>query len=95
MVAVDANFIEPFKEIAELFETNTDIKVTPTFSSTGTLYTQITQGVPYDVFLSTDEKWPDDLYQKGFSEEPFVYAQGEVVLWSSRIDLCNAVFNAT
>jgi molybdate transport system substrate-binding protein len=89
-VAVAANFIEPFNEIAVLFEKNTQIKAEPTFSSTGKLFAQITQGAPYDVFLSADEKRPDELYQKGLSGKPVVYAKGEVVLWTARKDLCDA-----
>jgi molybdate transport system substrate-binding protein len=89
-VAVAANFIEPFNEIAVVFETKTHIKAEPTFSSTGKLFAQIVQGAPYDVFLSADEKRPDELYQKGLAEKPFIYAKGVVVLWTSRKDLCNA-----
>jgi molybdate transport system substrate-binding protein len=89
-VAVAANFIEPFKEVALLFETNTHIRSDPTFSSTGKLFAQITQGAPYDVFLSADEKRPEELYQKGLSGKPVVYAKGEVVLWTARKDLCDA-----
>jgi molybdate transport system substrate-binding protein len=89
-VAVAANFIEPFKEIAVLFETNTHIRTEPTFSSTGKLFAQIIEGAPYDVFLSADELRPKELYQKGLSGKPVVYAKGEVVLWTARKDLCDA-----
>jgi molybdate transport system substrate-binding protein len=88
VVAVAANFMEPFKEIALLFETSTRIKAEPTFSSTGKLYAQISEGAPYDVFLSADERRPQELYQKGLSGKPVVYAKGEVVLWTARKDLC-------
>lgn len=89
-VAVAANFIEPFNELAVLFETNTHIRAEPTFSSTGKLFAQIIQGAPYDVFLSADEKRPQELYQKGLSGKPVVYAKGEVVLWTARKELCDA-----
>ena len=89
-VAVAANFIEPFKEIAVLFEKNTHIQAEPTFSSTGKLFAQISEGAPYDVFLSADEKRPDELFKKGLSGKPFIYATGEVVLWTVRKDLCSA-----
>jgi molybdate transport system substrate-binding protein len=88
LVAVATNFIEPFKEIAGRFQTGSDIQVEPTFASTGKLYAQITQGAPYDLFLSADEKRPQELFQKGLAEKPFVYATGEVILWTSRRDLC-------
>jgi molybdate transport system substrate-binding protein len=87
-VAVAANFIEPFKEIAALFEAKTDIHAEPVFSSTGKIYAQIIEGAPYDMFLSADDKRPQDLYQKGMSEKPFVYAKGVLVLWTARKDLC-------
>lgn len=88
--AVAANFISPFNEISALFETASGIRVEPVFSSTGKLHAQIIEGAPYDVFLSADAKRPNELYQKGLSKKPFVYARGEVVLWTSRRELCGA-----
>jgi molybdate transport system substrate-binding protein len=90
LVAVAANFIEPFNEISALFEAKTHIKVEPTFSSTGKLYAQIIAGAPYDLFLSADEKRPAELFQNARAGMPFVYAKGEVVLWTARKDLCGA-----
>ena len=62
-MAVAANYISAFKEIAADFEEKTGVKVEATFSSTGNLYSQIKNGAPYDVFLSADEKRPD-LFKK-------------------------------
>ena len=45
-VAVAANFISAFTEIAADFEAKTKIKVEGTFSSTGNLYSQIKNGAP-------------------------------------------------
>jgi len=89
-VAVAANFISAFKEIAADFETNTKIKVEGTFSSTGNLYSQITNGAPYDLFLSADEERPAKLYKDGAAETPFIYAKGQSVLWSANKDFCKA-----
>jgi len=89
LVAVAANFTEPFKEIAVLFESKTHIHFEPTFSSTGKLYAQIIEGAPYDLFLAADETRPGELFQKGLSVKPFVYAKGEVVLWTAQKDLCS------
>src|SRR5208283_1684752 len=77
-VAVAANFIQAFKEIAERFETKTKIKVEATFSSTGNLYSQIVNGAPYDLFLSADEDRPARLHKDGLGEAPFIYAEGRV-----------------
>ena len=86
--AVAANYINPFKEIAIAFEAKTGIKVEATFSSTGNLYNQITNGAPYDIFLSADEQRPELLLKNGTAEKPFVYAKGEVVLWSAKKNFC-------
>ncbi|HPY36190.1 MAG TPA: molybdate ABC transporter substrate-binding protein [Smithellaceae bacterium] len=87
-VAVAANFISAFKEIAADFEAKTEIKVEGTFSSTGNLYNQITNGAPYDLFLSADEERPAKLFKDGVADIPFVYAKGQAVLWSSNADFC-------
>ncbi len=88
--AVAANFIAAFKEIAADFETKTKIKVEGTFSSTGNLYSQITNGAPYDLFLSADEERPAKLNKDGVAEAPFIYAKGQAVLWSANKDFCKA-----
>ncbi|MBP7342864.1 MAG: molybdate ABC transporter substrate-binding protein, partial [Syntrophaceae bacterium] len=64
-VAVAANFISAFKEIAADFESKTGVKIEATFASTGNLYSQIQNGAPYDVFLSADEQRPDLLQKEG------------------------------
>jgi molybdate transport system substrate-binding protein len=87
-VAVAANFMAPIQEIARQFSTSTGIAVEPTFSSTGQLFAQIVNGAPYDGFLAADEERPALLHQKGLADTPFVYARGEVVLWTARRELC-------
>lgn len=89
-VAVAANFISAFKEMAADFEAKTKIKVDGTFSSTGNLYSQIANGAPYDLFLSADEERPAKLYKDGAADEPFVYAKGQAVLWAADKDFCKA-----
>ncbi|MEI6610265.1 MAG: molybdate ABC transporter substrate-binding protein [Deltaproteobacteria bacterium] len=89
-VAVAANFIQTFKGIAADFEAKTKIKVEVTFSSTGNLYSQIVNGAPYDLFLSADEERPAILSKDGLAEKPFVYARGQVILWSANKDFCKA-----
>ena len=89
-VAVAANFISAFKEITANFEAKTKIKVEGTFSSTGNLYSQITNGAPYDLFLSADEEKPARLYKDNVADTPFIYAKGQAVLWAANKDLCKA-----
>ena len=56
------------------------------FGATGALYTQITQGAPFEVFLSADDKRPAQAVTEGFGVEGtvFTYAIGKVVLYSAR-----------
>jgi molybdate transport system substrate-binding protein len=89
-VAVAANFIQPMQKIAVLFEKKTNIKIEATYSSTGKLYSQIINGAPYDVFLAADEERPNLFYRDGLTEKPFVYARGQVILWSAKKELCQA-----
>jgi len=87
-VAVAANFMQPFKEIAKSFESENPVSVNGTFASSGHLTGQIMNGAPYDIFLSADEERPATLYKNGIAEKPFVYARGRVVLWSAKKELC-------
>jgi molybdate transport system substrate-binding protein len=89
-VAVAANFISAFKEMAAGFEAKTKIKVEGTFSSTGNLYSQITNGAPYDLFLSADEERPARLNKEGAADTPFIYVKGRAVLWAANKDFCKA-----
>jgi molybdate transport system substrate-binding protein len=89
-VAVAANFISAFKEIATDFEAKSGVKVEATFSSTGSLYSQIKNGAPYDIFLSADEERPARLQTEELTEGTFVYARGQVILWSANKDFCTA-----
>lgn len=64
-VAVAVNFIQTFKEMAARFESKAGMKIEATFASSGTLYSQIVNGAPYDLFLSADEDRPLRLYETG------------------------------
>ncbi len=88
-IAVAANFINPFNEIKNEFEKKEGIKVEGVFTSTGSLYNQIINGAPYDIFLSADEERPEALFKAGLSDKPFVYAKGAVVLWSRNKNFCS------
>jgi molybdate transport system substrate-binding protein len=89
-VAVAANFISTFKELAAEFEAKEKVKIEATFSSTGNLYSQITNTAPYDLFLSADEERPALLHKDGAAEKPFVYARGQVILWAAGKNFCKA-----
>ncbi len=53
--------------------------------STGKLYAQISNGAPFDIFLSADAKRPRLPEETGYgiSGSRFTYAYGKLVLWSA------------
>jgi molybdate transport system substrate-binding protein len=88
-VAVAANFTKPAEEIGAAFTAKTGDTVAFSFGATGALYTQITQAAPFEVFLSADNKRPEQAVTDGFGVEGtvFTYAVGKVVLYSPTIDV--------
>jgi molybdate transport system substrate-binding protein len=88
-VAVAANFTEPAKEIARLFEAGTGHKAILSFGATGQFHAQITQAAPFQVFLSADRTTPRKLVDDGLAagDSLFTYAIGKLVLFSASADL--------
>jgi len=85
-VAVAANFTAPMKILAADFEKDTGHKAVLTFGATGRFYAQITNGAPFEVFLSADEQTPKKLEQEGgaVGGSRFTYATGKLALWSAQ-----------
>lgn len=83
-VAVAANFAQPMKDIAAEFEKDTGHKLAITQGATGKFYAQITNGAPFEVFLSADDETPAKLVKEGkaVTGTQFTYAIGRLVLWS-------------
>ena len=89
LVAVAANFIPPFREIALEFEKSTGHQLKVVGGSSGNFYTQIKNGAPFDVFFSADNERPKKLEDEGLGvkDTRFTYATGRLVLWSANADL--------
>jgi len=87
-VAVAANFTAPMQKIASEFEKDTGHKTTLSFGATGKFYAQITNGAPFEVFLSADDETPVKLENETLAvkESRFTYAIGKLVLWSPKTD---------
>lgn len=83
-VAVAANFVPPFKEIAAEFEKASSHSVQISAGSSGKFYAQIKNGAPFEVFLSADDERPKLLEDEGLGVKGsrFTYAIGRLVLWS-------------
>ena len=82
-VAVAANMQFAMKAITEKFSKENDIACELILGSSGKLSAQITEGAPYDVFVSADTLYPQKMYTNGKTEgKPRVYAEGKLVLWT-------------
>lgn len=91
-VAVAANFEAAAKEIAKAFEVKTGDTVTFSAGPSGQLYTQITQGALFDIFLSADAVRPKTAEEEGWAVpgSRFTYAVGKLVLWSAEAGIVDA-----
>jgi molybdate transport system substrate-binding protein len=90
-IAVASNFIKPMQQLKALFEANTPHTIRVSYSSSGKLFAQIINGAPFDIFLSADKVKPDALIKRGkaSAHARFTYAQGTLILWSSKTSLVN------
>ncbi|MBP4040628.1 MULTISPECIES: molybdate ABC transporter substrate-binding protein [Aeromonas] len=80
-VAVAANFKGTMERIGKEFTAKTGHSVVISSAATGVLYTQITHGAPFDLFLSADVVTPEKLEKEGKGSERFTYAIGRLGLW--------------
>ena len=64
-IAVAANFTAVATEIAKAFEAKSGHVAVLSFGSTGQLYSQISQGAPFDVFLAADQIHPQKIHDAG------------------------------
>lgn len=89
LVAVAANFVPPFREVAIEFEKSTTHQLQVAGGSSGNFYSQIKNGAPFDVFFSADMERPKLLEDEGLGvkDSRFTYAIGRLVLWSPNDNL--------
>jgi len=60
------------------------VTVQATYGSSGTFLQQITEGAPFDLFLSADLQYPQKLADAGLADrrDVFAYAVGRLVVWT-------------
>jgi molybdate transport system substrate-binding protein len=94
-VAANAQFVS--RILTQEFKKQSGIDAELIVSSSGKLTTQIEQGAPYDVFLSADMKYPQELYSKQLTTaKPEIYAYGTLIMWSKKgIDLSKGLNSLT
>jgi len=85
-IAVAANVSYAINDLIKEFNTTfPSTKVNVVLGSSGKLTAQITHGAPYDLFMSANMKYPQNLYNNSKAISiPKVYAKGSLALFSSR-----------
>ena len=92
-VAAAADLSFALAEIISSFHRrHPDIAVKVTYGSSGTFFSQLSNKAPFDLFLSADLSYPEQLVQQGLAskETEFEYAVGRIVVWvrnDSQLDL--------
>jgi molybdate transport system substrate-binding protein len=90
-IAAAADLEPVLPPILAQFQQQTGIRAEATYQASAMLTTEILNGAPFDVFLSADLKYPQQLISagsadaKGFADSgAVVYAKGTLVLWSRK-----------
>lgn len=82
-VAAAANLNFALTEIAEQFARDRGARVELVFGASGTLTRQMLDGAPFEVFLSADEEFPNQLTAAGLTRDAgVVYAFGRLVIFA-------------
>ncbi|MBU2883497.1 molybdate ABC transporter substrate-binding protein [Psychrosphaera sp. B3R10] len=82
-VAVATNFYHVMSELKTEFEKNQPHKLQISSGSSGIIFSQISNGAPYDVFLSADSERPRKLIADNLAYKNSLktYAVGELIWW--------------
>jgi molybdate transport system substrate-binding protein len=89
-VAAAANLVFALESLnAEFKRAARDVAVSSTTGATGSLFAQIKNGAPFDVFLSADVEYPQQAVKDGLAEARTLrtFATGRLVLWTTRTDI--------
>jgi len=91
-VAAAADMNVALGELITRFGASHDVDVSVSYGSSGTFYAQLLNQAPFDMFLSADVAYPNQLAARGLTlpQSEFTYAVGRLVLWvpsSSPLDV--------
>jgi len=91
-VAAAADLNAALSDLIARFGGSHDVDVSVSYGSSGTFYAQLLNQAPFDLFLSADVDYPNQLAARGLTlpQSEFTYAIGRLALWapaSSPLDL--------
>jgi len=89
-IAGAANFVYALEALNTEFQRVAPaVKVTSTTGASGALFAQIQHGAPFDVFLSADTDYPQQVVDAGLAERStlHIFARGRLVVWTTRADI--------
>src|SRR3954468_18335456 len=91
-VAAAADLNVAMNDVIGRFGAVHDVDVSVSYGSSGTFYAQLLNQAPFDLFLSADVAYPNQLAARGLTlpQSEFTYAVGRLVLWApaaSRLDV--------
>jgi molybdate transport system substrate-binding protein len=84
-IAAAANFAPLLKQLLPEFSAQTGIQTEVISGASGTLFSQLQHGAPFDLFLSGDAQRPRLLSKQGLTlaDSRKTYAIGQLALWSA------------
>ena len=84
-IAVAANVKFAMDDIAAQFTQDTGMSVRLSYGSSGNFVSQIQHGAPFELLLSADEFYPNQLVKAGFTQdEGQVYAMGRLAIAAAK-----------
>lgn len=89
-VAAASDLVFVLEELNHAFsQTHPESSVRVSTGASGSLFAQLRQGAPFDVFLSADHEFPRELARLGLADTNtlFTYAIGHLVLWTTRTNV--------
>jgi molybdate transport system substrate-binding protein len=89
-IAAASNFVYAVDALnAEFARVVAGVALTTSTGASGTLFAQITNGAPFDVFLSADTDYPGQIVAagRGSASTVKIFATGRLVIWTTSRDV--------
>jgi molybdate transport system substrate-binding protein len=95
-IAAASDLVFCLEELNRAFgKANPEIRTKATTGASGSIFAQISNGAPFDIFLSADMRYPLELIKVGLADKQSLtlYAIGHLVVWSAKeeIDVSSGV----